>query len=272
MWERIKQALRAFWVYLVLVISALALIYIAFDLSTDRLLVIVAAGVVFGCLVILSLLARQRPAAPTHQLEVKTTLLSPTVLVSEARAAALVTFGQIGTVSVRKERAKTDWQAFDRFFGEELEMEVGVRVVAGVNLKQLREEDVHIEGKHVTVTLPPTKVLMVYVDEALTRVISHRNGWFTGQDLSMLEAARREAMESMVNAAIDKDLFEKAGAQAATAVAAIARGLGFDDIQVTPTLPARGQHFEELQDPSTVARITSSSQKAHARDDQWNDC
>jgi hypothetical protein len=271
MWERIKQALRALWVYLVLVISALALFFMALDLRTDRLVVFVAAGVVFGCLIVLFLMARQRPVAVAKRPEVKTTLLSPTVLVSEARAAALVTYGQIGTVSVRKERAKTDWQAFDRFFGEELEMEVGVRVVAGVNLKQLREEDVRVEGKHVTVTLPPTKVFMVYVDEALTRVIAHRNGWFTGQDLSMLDAARREAMESMVNAAIDKDLFEKAGTQAATAVAAIARGLGFDDIQVIPTLPARGQHFEELQDPSTIARITSSTQVAHARDDQWSD-
>ncbi|HEY3340415.1 MAG TPA: DUF4230 domain-containing protein, partial [Anaerolineae bacterium] len=126
-------------------------------------------------------------------------------------------------------------------------------------------------GNRVSITLPPTKVLMVYVDEALTRVVAHRNGWFTGQDLSMIDAARREAMESMVNAAIDKNLFEKAGQQAAVAVAAIARALGFEEVQVSPTLPVRGQHFEELQDPTTIARIIALPHEPMPRDDQWND-
>ncbi len=272
MWGRIRRAVRALWLYLVLVAAALALFFLAFNLSNANPLVMGAAAVLIACLIILFLMARQgpRPASPAPKAEVKT-LLSPSVVVSEVRAAALVSYGQIGTVTVRKERGRPEWHAFDRFVGEELEMDVGVRVVAGVNLKHLREEDVRVDGNSVSVVLPPTKVLMVYVDESLTRVRSYRHGWFTEQDLSLMEAARREAMDSMVNAAIDKDLFEKAGQQAAAAVAAIARGLGFEDIRVTPTLPPMGQHFEELQDPATVARITSLPPPTAARDDQWND-
>jgi hypothetical protein len=156
-------------------------------------------------------------------------------------------------------------------FGEEWVIDIGVRVVAGVNLKYLRDEDVAVHQKEVTITLPPTKVLMVYVDESLTRVVSHRTGLFTGLDMSMLDSARREAMESMVNAAIDKDLFEKAGQQAATVVAAIARGLGFEEIQVIPTMPVIGQHYEELQDPSTIARIVALPMNPTPRLDQMDD-
>ncbi len=136
-------------------------------------------------------------------------------------------------------------------------MDIGVRVVAGVNLKHLREEDIRIDpiADSVSITLPPTKVLMVYVDESLTRVVSHKNGWFTGRDITLMDAARREAMEALVNASIDKDLFEKAGNQAAVAIASIARTLGYKTVNVTPTLPPLGQHFEELQDPSTIAKI-----------------
>ena len=267
----VAKVTRDVWVLLVFVCAAMALFCIAYNLSSANLLVIMASGVVFGCLLTLFILARRSDQKSAQPPLVTTTMLTPTTLISEVRAAALVTFGQIGTVTIKKERAKADWRAFDRFFGEELVMDVGVRVVAGVNLKYLRDEDVHVSEKSVSILLPPTKVLMVYVDESLTRVVAHRNGWFTGNDLGMMDVARREAMESMVNAAIDKDLFEKAGQQAATTVAAIARGLGFEDIRVTPTMPVIGQHFDELQDPSTIAKIIALPLTADARQDQMDD-
>jgi hypothetical protein len=98
---------------------------------------------------------------------------------------------------------------------------------------------------------------MVYVDESLTRVVSHKNGWLTGKDISLMDSARREAMEALVNSAIEKDLFDKAGQQAAVAIAGIARTLGFSNVGVHPTLPPIGQHFEELQDPSAIAKIVA---------------
>lgn len=274
-WHIAKNAInrisRDIWLMLVLVCAALGLFYIAYRLSAVDPFVILAAGLVFGCLVMLFVMARSRKDSGPARPETVTTLLTPTTLISEVRAAALVTYGHIGTVTVKKERAKSDWKALDRLFGEEWVIDIGVRVVAGVNLKYLRDEDVAVHQKEVTITLPPTKVLMVYVDESLTRVVSHRTGLFTGLDMSMLDSARREAMESMVNAAIDKDLFEKAGQQAATVVAAIARGLGFEEIQVIPTMPVIGQHYEELQDPSTIARIVALPMNPAPRLDQMDD-
>jgi len=258
----------------VLVVAAMALFYLAINLAGAGLLALLAAAVVFLCLVLLFVAANRKPEPA--QPNVVTTLLTPTVVVNEVRAAALVTYSQIGAVTVKKERDTSSPHAFikplrDRFLGEELVMDVGVRVVAGVNLKHLREEDVRMVGRAVEITLPPTKVLMVYVDESLTRVVSHRAGWFTGRDIRLMDAARREAMEALVNAAIERDLLHKAGQQAAAAISALARGLGFEQVTVHPTLPPPGAHFEELQDPALIARIRAESLPLLPREDQAGD-
>ncbi len=267
-WKRLSEFLRGAGLYLVLLVAAAALTYLAVNLRGAEPGAILAAAVLFVCLVAMFVAAR-RPqiAAPASEpkTQVTSTLLTPTVLLNEIRAAALITFGEIGTVTVKKERTRSakDRESItapihDRFFGEELVMDVGVRVVAGVNLKHLRAEDIHVDGDSVSITLPPTKVLMVYVDESLTRVVSHKSGWLSPKDISLMDAARREAMEALVNAAIEKDLFEKAGQQAAVAIAGIARGLGFRQVDVRPTLPPIGQHYEELQDPTAIAKIIAS--------------
>jgi hypothetical protein len=272
--KAISDLARGAWQFAVLVIAAVALFVLAFSLGQFNLATLIAAAVVFACLVVLFLAARRKPPEPKP--DVVTTLLTPTVVVNEVRAAALVSYGQIGTVTIKKERNKAAADDVikplrDRFVGEELVMDVGVRVVAGVNLKHLREEDVRVNGKSVEITLPPTKVLMVYVDESLTRVVSHKAGWLSARDIGMLDSARREAMDALVNAAIEKDLLEKAGDQAAVVIAGIARGLGFEDITVRPTLPPIGAHFEELQDPALIAKLKAEPPPLLPREDQAGD-
>ena len=282
-WPRLIRSLRALardvWLYALLLVAAAALFFLAFNLSNANILVIMAAGVVFGCLVALFIAARVKPAPRAESKPgTLTTLVTPAVLVSEIRAAALISYAQIGAVSVRKERDRATGDnpikpLHDRLRGEELLMDVGVRVVAGVNLKHLREADVrmHAARKAVEITLPPAKVLMVYVDESLTHVVSHKTGWFSASDIRLMESARREAMEAMVNAVLEKDLLEKAGQQAAATVAAIARGLGFEQVTVTPTLPPIGQHFEALHDPAALAKIVAPQAGPQAHEDQAGD-
>ncbi len=270
----LKSLARQGWTFAVLILAAVALFYLAYSLSGANLGALMAAGVVFGCLVTLFVAARQsrKPPAP----KVSTTLVTPTVLVSEIRAAALVSLGQIGTVTIKKERDKTAEADSmiaglrNRMLGEELVMDVGVRIVAGVNLKHLGEDDVRIDGNSVSITLPPTKVLMVYVDETLTRVVARKKGWLSSHDISLMDAARREAMDAMVMAAIEKGLFQRAGQQAAATVAALARGLGVENISVSATLPPIGQHFEELQDPELIAKLRALPDLVLPRDDQFD--
>jgi hypothetical protein len=275
-WNRLDEALRGAGLYIILVVAGVAIFFLAYNLGNFSLPVLVAAAITFACLIALFIAAQRKPQPlPPPRPREESTLLTPTVVVNEVRAAALVTYGEIGTVTVKKERDKANEgmvkPLHDKIFGQELVMDVGVRVVAGVNLKHLREEDVRVGGKSVEITLPPTKVLMVYVDESLTRVVHHKIGWLTERDISMMDRARREAMEALVNAAIDKGLLDKAGEQAATAIAGIARGLGFEEIKVYPMLPPMGAHFEELQDPSLIAKLKAEPPPMLPREDQAGD-
>ncbi|PJF47389.1 MAG: hypothetical protein CUN48_08840 [Candidatus Thermofonsia Clade 3 bacterium] len=276
MMAKARAALRGAKLYVVLTIAAGALFYLAANLSRIGPLTLFAAAVVFACLVILFIAAQAPPEPHPARPNAATTLLAPSVVVSEVRAAALVTYSQIGTVTVKKERGCAPPNSLikplhDKLLGEALVVDVGVRVVAGVNLKHLREEDVRVSGGGVEITLPPTKVLMVYVDESLTRAVSHKAGWLTGRDITLMDAARRDAMEALVGAAIEKGLLEKAGQQAAAAVAALARGLGFEQVNVCPTLPPPGAYFEELQDPAMIARLKAEPAPLLPRDDQAGD-
>ncbi|MCS7060987.1 MAG: DUF4230 domain-containing protein [Anaerolineae bacterium] len=277
--EGLRTAARDAGLYALLLVAAAALFFLAFNLSNANVLVILAAGAVFGSLVTLFIAARTRSTPTAHGTsQAVTTHVTPTVLVHEIRAAALVSYAQIGSVNVRKERNRAAQDnpikpLHDALRGEELLMDVGVRVIAGVNLKHLRESDVHIDPvrRAVEITLPPAKVLMVYVDESLTRVVAHKTGWFSARDIRLMDAARRDAMETMVHTAIEGGLLDKAGQQAAATVTAIARGLGFEQVTVRPTLPPIGQHYEELLDAAAIAKLEALPSPVLARDDQAGD-
>ena len=104
----LRSLARQGWTFAVLVVAAIALFYLAYSLSGANLGALMAAGVVFGCLVTLFIAARQgRAQAAPKPPRVTTSLVTPTVLVNEIRAAALVSLGQIGTVTIKKERDKT---------------------------------------------------------------------------------------------------------------------------------------------------------------------
>lgn len=255
-----KSGARKAWLWVLLVIAGIALFYLAFSLKAVDANVLLAAGVLFAALVAMFVMALRPPQAPSAPAtKIETTLLTPTILMKEIKAAALVSYGQIGQMTVKKERKPYSGEIssalLNPFMGEELVMDVGVRMIAGVNLKHLREEDILVNGNSVHINLPPTKVMMVYVDENLTRVVEHKKGWFSSRDISMMDAARREAMDGMVTAAVEKGLLNKASEHAAVAISAIARSLGFENIEVYPQLPPMGAHYEELQDSDLIEKV-----------------
>lgn len=69
MWPRPARSLRALardaWLYVVLLVAAGALFFLAFNLSNANILVIMAAGVVFGSLVALFVVRALPPARGT---------------------------------------------------------------------------------------------------------------------------------------------------------------------------------------------------------------
>jgi Protein of unknown function (DUF4230) len=94
-------------------------------------------------------------------------------------------------------------------------------VQAGVDLADLRPEDVVVSGSEALVRLPPPKVLTSYLDESQTRIWDRHVTWWTpwvpySPDLE--HRARQQALEEIRKAAIKMGILDRAGENAETAI------------------------------------------------------
>lgn len=90
-------------------------------------------------------------------------------------------------------------------------------VKAGVDLSQIKAEDVKVDGRKVRIKLPPARITDAYLDERQTRVIERTTGLFRSFDKDLEQSARLSAVDDIRRAArlcgILKDADERARAQ-----------------------------------------------------------
>jgi hypothetical protein len=106
-------------------------------------------------------------------------------------------------------------------------------VQAGVNLADLRSEDVLLSDKRARVRLPQPKVLTSYLDEGQTKVWDRHVTWWTpwvpySPDLE--HRARMQALDEIRKAAIGMGILDRAGQNAENAIRQL---LAAFEIQVT---------------------------------------
>jgi len=94
-------------------------------------------------------------------------------------------------------------------------------VQAGVDLADLRPEDVVLSDRHARVRMPPPKVLTSYLDESQTKVWDRHVTWWTpwvpySPDLE--HRARLQALDEIRKAAINMGILDRAGENAETAI------------------------------------------------------
>ncbi len=94
-------------------------------------------------------------------------------------------------------------------------------VQAGVDLADLRAEDVLLSGKAAIVRLPPPKVLTSYLDESQTKVWDRHVTWWTpwvpySPDLE--HRARLQALDEIQKAAIKMGILDRAAQNAENAI------------------------------------------------------
>jgi hypothetical protein len=94
-------------------------------------------------------------------------------------------------------------------------------VQAGVDLADLRPEDVLLSDRHARVRLPAPKVLTSYLDESQTKVWDRHVTWWTpwvpySPDLE--HRARLQALDEIRKAAISMGILDRAGENAENAI------------------------------------------------------
>jgi len=120
-------------------------------------------------------------------------------------------------------------------------------VSAGVDLQQLKAEDIEVDApeKRVTITLPAPDVFHAELDNSKTYVHTRRTGTLATRKENLETRARQEAERSLIEAALQAGLLSRAANNAQRAVEGLVRGLGYSQVEVKVRPPAARAKTED---------------------------
>jgi hypothetical protein len=116
--------------------------------------------------------------------------------------------------------------------GDKLLLIAHGEVVAGIDLAQLKADDVQVKGDAVQVRLPAAQILTTRIDNARTRVYSRTTGLLVSTDPNLESEVRLTAEQQIAQAALDDGILDKARQNARNSVTALLYGLGFRTVDV----------------------------------------
>jgi len=120
----------------------------------------------------------------------------------------------------------------DFLTGDRLLMMVHGEVVAGIDLSELKSNDVRVDGKKVRVHLPAPQVFMTRLDSAKTRVYSRQTGLLVPTDPNLETQVRQAAEQQLLEAAMADGILRNAQVNAASTIRSLLQGLGFEEIEL----------------------------------------
>jgi hypothetical protein len=221
-------------------------------------LVIVAA--IFGATSV-ALVASRSCSAPAMRvippLSSSITLVRPTPNV----LVAVQDLARLESASFHMERVidLTDKQSqlFGLIQAEDAILLVAVAdVSAGIDLTELSTRDLTIDPikRTAEISLPAPQVFHAELDNSKTYVHTRRTGVLAIRQENLETRARQEAERSLVDAALQAGLLNRAADNAKRAVQGVVRALGYDQVQVTvrapvPAAPRAGEGATTLTPP-----------------------
>jgi hypothetical protein len=122
---------------------------------------------------------------------------------------------------------------WERIFGtDKLLLIAAGEAVAGFDLDKLQSSDLKVDGKSVTLTLPPPEVFSYHINEGETYVYQRVTGIFVPLDKELETRARQLAVERLRTWALQHDILDKAEAAGMARMEAFLRSLGFTSVKV----------------------------------------
>ena len=117
--------------------------------------------------------------------------------------------------------------------GEKVLLVASGEVEAGVSLDELGSDDVRVEGGTVTMELPEARILGSSLDEERTELYAWDSGWLVREDYTLVQEARREAEERILEAAEENGILEQAKSNAEDSIRAFVLSLGYEEVVFT---------------------------------------
>jgi hypothetical protein len=210
------------------------------------------AGLLVGVCATLATKACAPPSLPViPPLSSSITIVHPTPNV----LVAVKDLARLESASFHMERVidLSDKQShlFGLLQGEDAILLVAVAdVSAGVDLQQLRADDIVAQPaeKKVAITLPAPEVFHAELDNSKTYVHTRHTGALAVRKENLETRARQEAEHSLIEAALQAGLLNRASENAKRAVEGLVRGLGYSQVEVKvrppADRPATGDHVK----------------------------
>jgi len=116
-----------------------------------------------------------------------------------------------------------------KWYGENRVLLVAHGIVkAGVDLKEIKLQDVRLEEKKVLLRLPLARITDAYLGDQKTRVVDRTTGLLRAFDKDLQQNARRQAVNDLRIAARYNGIYEEAGERARLLLANFFHQLGFE--------------------------------------------
>jgi len=136
-------------------------------------------------------------------------------------------------------------------------------VKAGVDFRQLKPEDLKVQGKTLWINLPPARVTDAYLDDKETKVIERSTGFLRSFDKDLEQNVRRTAVDDMRLAALRGGILNDANDRARTQLTSFFHLMGFERVEFNVpnvTLPNFGEPERGTLEISNSLRDTAVPQ------------
>jgi Protein of unknown function (DUF4230) len=122
----------------------------------------------------------------------------------------------------------------DLLAGDRLLLVVHGQSIAGIDLAQLKPEDVRISnsGQTIHVTLPPSQVFLTSIDNQHTRVYVRSTGLLVPADPNLETDTRAKAEQQLQASALSDGILDNASKNARATVTTLLYSLGFHEVVV----------------------------------------
>jgi hypothetical protein len=125
----------------------------------------------------------------------------------------------------------------DLLAGDRILLVVHGQSIAGIDLAQLKPEDVRITdkdgGQSIRVTLPPSQLFLTTLDNQHTRVYARSTGLLVPVDQNLESDTRAKAEQQLQQSALADGILDTASKNARATVTTLLYGLGFKQVDVT---------------------------------------
>ncbi|HZY62906.1 MAG TPA: DUF4230 domain-containing protein [Edaphobacter sp.] len=121
----------------------------------------------------------------------------------------------------------------DLLAGDRILLIVHGQSIAGIDLSKLKPEDVHINGKSIRVTLPPSELFVTTIDNQRTKVYARSTGLLTSADQNLESETRAHAQDQLQKDALSDGILDAARKNACATVTTLLYGLGFQHVEVS---------------------------------------